>query len=405
MSQSTELNLASPVFKANPYPAFAQLRAYDPIHRLTLSNEQSTWLITRYKDAELVLRDERFVKDRQHVASTEKSAHITTSPASAADLMNMSLVDFDPPDHTRLRSLLTPFFTPHQMEPWRARAQEIVDEIIDAVAEKGSMDLIEEFASVLPIRIILEILGIPTEDGPKLHHWTKLIANAFGDSVASQQVGETLQNFYAYLLVLVEKKRQVPTDDLLSKLLQVEAESGRISEREVVTMTFLLITAGHDTADNLIGNGMLALLMHPEQMAVLRNNPELIKIAVEELLRYRSPFMLATMRWAREDIELGGRLIRRGDAVLVSPAAANRDGNVFTEPDTLNITRRENSHLAFGKGIHYCLGAPLARLEGEIAISTLLRRLPNLRLQFAPETLDWRPGCLVQGLHHLPVVF
>jgi cytochrome P450 len=232
-----------------------------------------------------------------------------------------------------------------------------------------------------------------------------LIANALGDSVVSQQVGEALQKFYAYLVVLVKKKRQALGDDLLSKLLQVEAESGRISEREVVTMTFLLITAGHDTADNLIGNGMLALLMHPEQMAVLRKNPELIKIAVDELLRYRGPFMLTTMRWAREDIELRGRLIRRGDAVLVSPASANRDGEVFAEPDTLNITRRENSHLAFGKGIHYCLGAPLARLEGEIAISTLLRRLPNLRLQFDPETLDWRPGWLVQGLHHLPIVF
>jgi cytochrome P450 len=405
MSQSTELNLASPVFKANPYPAFAELRAYDPIHQLTSSNGQSTWLITRYRDAELVLRDERFVKDRQHVASPERSAHIANSPASAADLMNMSLVDLDPPDHTRLRSLLTPFFTPRQMEPWRARAQEIVDELIDAVEEKGSMDLIEEFASILPLTIILEILGIPTEDGPKLHHWTKLIANALGDSVVSQQVGEALQKFYAYLVVLVKKKRQALGDDLLSKLLQVEAESGRISEREVVTMTFLLITAGHDTADNLIGNGMLALLMHPEQMAVLRKNPELIKIAVDELLRYRGPFMLTTMRWAREDIELRGRLIRRGDAVLVSPASANRDGEVFAEPDTLNITRRENSHLAFGKGIHYCLGAPLARLEGEIAISTLLRRLPNLRLQFDPETLDWRPGWLVQGLHHLPIVF
>jgi cytochrome P450 len=405
MSLSTELNLASPVFKANPYPDFAQLRAYDPIHRLTSSNGQSTWLITRYRDAELVLRDERFVKDRQHVASPEKSPHIATSPASAADLMNMSLVDLDPPDHTRLRSLLTPFFAPRQMELWRARAQEIADELIDAVEAKGSMDLIEEFASVLPLRIILEMLGIPTEDGPKLHHWTKLIADSLGDSVASQQVGEALQNFYAYLLALVEKKRQAPADDLLSKLLQVEAESGRISEREVVTTTFLLITAGHDTADNLIGNGMLALLTHPEQMVALRNNPELIKIAVEELLRYRTPFMLTTMRWAREDIELGGRLIRRGDAVLVSPASANRDGEVFAEPDTLNIARRDNSHLAFGKGIHYCLGAPLARLEGEIAISTLLRRLPNLRLQYDPETLDWRPGWLVQGLHHLPIVF
>jgi cytochrome P450 len=405
MSQSTDFNLASPIFKANPYPVFAQLRTDDPIHQFRSSNGQSTWLITRYAEAELVLRDERFIKDKQHVFSSENLAHISASPASPVDLMTMSIVDFDPPDHTRLRSLFNPFFAPRQMEYWRKRAQEIADELIDAVAEKGSMDLIEEFASVLPLKIILEILGMPVEDSPMLHQWTKTTADSLGDPIASAQVGGILQEFYTYLLQCVEKKRQMPADDLLSKLLEAEAESGQISAREVVTMTFLLITAGHDTADNLIGNGMLALLTHPEQLALLKQNPDLIKVAVEELLRYRSPFMLATMRWAREDIKLGDKIIRRGDSVLVSPAAANRDSAVFTHADTLDITRSENSHLAFGKGIHYCLGAPLARLEGQVAINTLLRRLPNLRLEGEPAALAWRPGWLVQGLHHLPVLF
>ncbi len=405
MSQSKELDLASPVFKANPYPDFAQLRRYDPVYCFNTSNGQSTWLITRYAEAELVLRDERFVKDRQHVFSREKLAHVPSSSASAADLMNMSMVDLDAPDHTRLRSLFNPFFTPRQIELWRGRIQEITDELIDAVEGKGSMDLIEEFASLLPMRVILEMLGVPASDGSQLHQWTKLTADAIGDLQASQQANEALQNFYEYLLALIKSKRCNPGNDLISKLIEVQTSGYQISERELVTMTFLLITAGHDTADNMIGSGMLALLTHPEAMALLKAKPELIKTAIEEFLRYRSPFLLSTMRWAREDMELGGSLIHQGDAVLVSLAAANRDEEIFPHPDTLNIARQENPHLAFGKGVHYCLGAPLARLEGRIAIGTLLRRLPNLRLRIAPEALEWRPGWLVQGLHHLPVLF
>lgn len=403
MSQSMEIDLASPVFKANPYPFYARLRADEPVHEFSTSHGQSTWLITRYTDAEFVLRDERFVKDRQHVASTERLAHIESASASPGDLMSMSMVDFDPPDHTRLRTLFHPFFTPRQIETWRERTQQITDELIDAVVDRGSMDLIDEFASVLPLRVVSEMLGVPVADGPKLHAWTKLTADSLGSPQAFQSANAALQEFYLYLLELIEQKRQAPADDLISKLLK--AEGGQISARELVTMIFLLITAGHDTADNMIGSGMLALLTHPQQMALLKEQPALIKTAVEEFLRYRSPFMLSTMRWASEDIELGGKLIRRGDSVLISLAATNRDDEVFACPDTFDITRQENPHLAFGKGIHYCLGAPLARLEGQIAIPTLLRRLPDLRLQVDPAALEWRPGWLVQGLQHLPVVF
>jgi cytochrome P450 len=404
MSQSTQIDLASLAFKANPYPAFEQLRALDPVHQFSTSGEQNTWLLTGYNDAEFVLRDERFVKDRQHVFS-KGLGHIAPASASAADLMSMSMVDFDPPDHTRLRALFNPFFTPRQIELWRARIQKFADKLIDGVEARGSMDLIEEYAWVLPLRVISEILGVPIEDGPKLHQWTRLTADAIGDPVAFEQAGDALQNFYEYILTLIEKKRHMPADDLISKLLHAKGEEGSISERELVTMIFLLITAGHDTADNMIGSGMFALLTNPEQMSMLRNNPELIKTAVEEFLRYRSPFLLATMRWACEDVELGGKSIRRGDAVLISLAAANRDGCTFSDPDRLNIARQENAHLAFGKGIHYCLGAPLARLEGQIALGTLLRRLPRIRLAVEPESLVWRPGWLVQGLYHMPVVF
>lgn len=404
MKTSEQFDLASSAFKANPYPVFARLRASDPVYRLAASNGQSTWLVTRYSDAELILRDERFVKDRQHL-TVRGQAHNTTTPASAADLMSMSMVDFDPPDHTRLRQLFAPFFAPRQMELLREHIQQIADELIDAVVERGTMDLIDEFAWVLPLRIIAGILGVPVEDCPRLHSWTRLIADSIGDPVAFARAGEALQGFYVYLLDLLRKKRQAPGDDLISTLLQFERDGSSLSERELVTMIFLLLTAGHDTADNLIGSGMFALLTHPQQMALLRSQPQLIKTAVEEFLRYRSPFLLATMRWAGEDLELAGQQIQQGDALLISLAAANRDDAIFADAETLDITRQESAHLAFGKGIHYCLGAPLARLEGQIAISTLVRRLPNLRLQCEPETLLWRPGWLVQGLSHLPVVF
>ncbi|HEX7734602.1 MAG TPA: cytochrome P450 [Ktedonobacteraceae bacterium] len=404
MKTSEQFDLASSAFKANPYPTFARLRASEPVYLLASSNGQNTWLVTRYSDAELILRDERFVKDRQHLTSRGQ-AHNAVAPASAADLMSMSMVDFDPPDHTRLRQLFAPFFAPRQMELLRTHIQEVADELLDAVVERGSMDLIDEFAWVLPLRIIAGILGVPAEDCPRLHAWTRLLADSIGDPVAFSRAGAALQDFYAYLQELLLHKRQAPAGDLISELLQVERESGHISERELVTMIFLLLTAGHDTADNLIGSGMFALLTHPQQMALLRSQPQFIKTAVEEFLRYRSPFLLTTMRWAGEDLEIAGQQIRRGDALFISLAAANRDEEIFASAETLDITRQENAHLAFGKGIHYCLGAPLARLEGQIAIGTILRRLPNLRLQCEPEALVWRPGWLVQGLSHLPVIF
>jgi cytochrome P450 len=401
-------HLTSPAFKANPYPAFACLRADDPVHQFTSSGvhqlnssqEQRTWLITRYEDAQVVLRDERFVKAHNKLLPLKEQ---TPTPASAADLLSMGMVDFDPPDHTRLRSLVNLSFTPRLVEQWHERIQEITDELIDAVEGQGSMDLIEQFAFPLPIRVILEMLGVPAEDSPKLRLWIKLIVDALPD--ASQQAGEQLQACYTYLLALIESKRQAPADDLVSKLIQAEVEGERISERELVAMIYLLIMAGYETTANLIGNGMLALLTHPHQMALLKCNPALIKTAVEEFLRHSNPFMLATRRWAREDVELGGKLIHRGDLVMVSLASANRDDEVFAEPDTLDITRQQHQHLAFGKGIHYCLGAPLARLEAQIAIGTLLRRLPHLQLQIDPEALVWRPGSMVLGVNHLPVVF
>ncbi len=404
-SQAPALDLASSAFKANPYPAFARLCAYDPVHMLSSSDGQSTWLITRYTDVEAVLHDERFIKDQSRLLSPGERIHSSASPGAVDNLFSMGMGKFDPPDHTRLRSLVNLAFTPRQVEQWRGRIQEITNELIDAVEGKGSMDLIEDFAFPLPLTVILEMLGMPTEDRPNLHRWTSVIIDALDDPLAFQQAGPQFQAYDTYLLALIAHKRRTPAEDLVSRLIQAETEGDRLSERELVSMIFLLIVAGYQTTGTLISNSILALLMHPDQMALLKQRPELIKTAVEEFLRYRSPLMLSTDAWAREDVDLGGKLIRRGDLVLLSLAAANRDEGAFADPNTLDITRQENHHLAFSKGIHYCLGAPLARLEGQVAISTVLRRLPHLRLRIDPEALVWRPGAMVLGLNHLPVVF
>lgn len=403
MSETTELHLTSPAFKANPFPAFALLRADDPVHQIDLSDGQRAWLITRYQDADMVLRDERFVKERlKHGLLSGEQPHL---PGPVGKLMNQILINLDPPDHTRLRQLLTLSFTPRLVEQWRGRIQEITDELIDAVEGQGTMDLIDQFAFPLPIEVISEMLGVPAEDSAQFRTWSNVIAEAIGDPLTLQQAGEQFQAFHTYLLALIEEKRQKPEDSLLSRLIQAETEGDRLSLGELVSMIFLLIIAGHETTVNLIGNGVLALLEHPDQMTLLKQNPALIKTVIEEFLRYRGSLMLATPRWANVDVLLGRKLIHRGDQVLVALAAANRDGEAFANPDTLDITRQENRHLAFGKGIHYCLGAPLARLEGQIALGTLLRRLPHLRLESDRESLIWRPGSMILGLRHLPVVF
>lgn len=403
MSQTTgaqDLDLAAPIFKANPYPAFARLRLTDPVSLLTTQQGRQTWLITRYQEAELVLRDERFVKDP---ANAVPGWQQSVRPPSAADLMSMGMVDFDPPDHTRLRSLVGHFFTPRAIEQWQTRVQQITDELIDAVVDKGQMDVIEEVAFPLPLNVISEMLGIPVADRPDLHRWTRQLADAFDHPGTIKQADIPLHAFYAYLPTLIEQKRRRPTDDLISWL--VQAKDQQISAREMLAMIFLLITAGHDTTDNLIGNGLYALFTHPEQLALLKREPGRMKGAVEEFLRYYSPFMLATRRWARQEVQIGGQVIRQGDQIAVALAAVNRDEEVFSEPQRFDVTRRENHHLAFGKGIHYCIGAPLARLEGLVALNTILRRLPDVRLQCAPEELVWRPGSLIIGLSRLPVVF
>nr|BBH86726.1 cytochrome P450 [Thermosporothrix sp. COM3] len=404
-----QINLISPAFKANPFPVFAMLRAQAPVMEYVWPDGQRrSWLITGFKEAEAALKDPRIVKTVRSVYSQEELAEKFPWVLNQTEeqlMLNRHMLNADPPDHTRLRTLVNLSFTPRLVEQWRSRIQEIADELLDAVQERGEMDVIDDLAFPLPIRVISEMLGVPDEDRTKFRYWSNIIVEATGDPQAFERAADDITAFTRYVHDLVEKKRNDESDDLLSKLIRAESEGQKLSKHELVAMVFLLIVAGHETTVNLVGNGIYALLQHPEQLELLKQHPEHIKTAVEEFLRYYSPVMTATQRWAREDMELGGQQIKRGDNVLIVLAAANHDEHEFAEPDKLDITRKENHHLAFGKGIHYCLGAPLARLEAQIAVNTLLKRMPNVRLAVDPQQVQWRPGILLLGLSKLPVTF
>lgn len=401
MSDGDTLDLSA---KANPYPTFSLLRTQDPIHAIKLEDGQTAWFLTRYEDVLAVLKDQRFIKDHRKLLTPEQ---LELSQGNIGAMMNMHMLSFDPPDHTRLRALVNLSFTPRLVEQWRERIQVITDELIDAMQEQqgSEIDLIDAFAFPLPIIVITEMLGVPSEDRLKFRAWSNALLDGLNDPTSFEHIQMQMFEFAMYLHNLIETKRQQETDDLVNRLIQVESDGDKLNELELISMIFLLLVAGHETTVNLISNGTLALLQRPDQKRLLQDDPTLIKNAVEEFLRFHSPVARSTSRWAGEDLEFGGKEMRRGDVVEMSLAAANHDPALFAEPDELDITRKENHHLAFGHGIHFCLGAPLARLEGQIAIGTLLHRLPDLRLAVEPEQLVWRPSPLLFGLSKLPIVF
>ncbi len=320
--------------------------------------------------------------------------------SESARLMMQQMMDLDPPEHTRLRQLVSKAFTPRMIEQLRPQIQRLTDELLDRVEPRGQMDLIADFAGPLPVRVISEMLGVPLEDSDKFRTWS----HALVSSETSTQLPPETDQFIAYVRTLIAEKRSHPDEKLLSQLIRIEEAGDRLSEGELISMTLLLLVAGYETTVNLIGNGTLDLLLHPQQMNRLQADPSLITATVEELLRYSAPITM-TRRLAGEDVELYGKHIAKGDAVYLALMAANADPAHFSAPEELNITREEQDHLAFGKGIHTCLGAPLARLEGQIAIGTLLRRLPDLHLTVRPEELKWRPSLGFRGLQALPVAF
>jgi len=403
MPNLPKVNIVSREFKANPYPFYARLRAEAPVYRTVLPDKQPAWLITRYDDVFMVLKDEqRFTKDRTAAMSAQQLAKTPWVPPMFRPL-SRTILDTDGVEHARLRSLIHKAFTPRLIEQMRERVQGLANTLLAAAARQGKMDLIRDYALPIPLTIIAEILGIPEKDRMKFHRWTKAFIALTASNNALLWGLPHLVVMLGYLKRIFKERRANPRDDLITALVQADEAGDHLTEDELLAMVFVLLIAGHETTVNLIGSGALALLENPDQMRLLRQRPELIKNAVEELLRYVSPVEQATERYAREDVTLHGITIPQGEMVLAVIASANRDERQFTDPDRLDITRETIKAVAFGQGVHYCVGAPLARLEGQIALLTLVERMPNLELATTPRTLRWRPGLTVRGLEALPV--
>jgi cytochrome P450 PksS len=403
MTNLPTVNIASPEFRANPFPFYARLRAEAPVYRTVLPDKQAAWLITRYDDVLMVLKDEqRFSKDRLAAMTPQQLKKTPWMPPMFAPLAR-TILDTDFEEHARLRGLIHLAFTPRRIEQMRARVQSLANTLLGAAERPGQMDLIHDYALQIPLTIISEILGIPEKDRERFHRWTKLLINLSANQNGVLLGIPQLMFMLRYLRRLVQQRRANPGDDLISALTIAEEGGQRLSDNELLAMVFVLLIAGHETTVNLIGSGSLALLENPDQLRLLRQRPELNKNAIEELLRYVNPVEEATERYAREDISVHGVTIPKGQMVLAVLASANRDEHIFADPDRLDLARENNKHLAFGLGVHYCVGAPLARLEGQIAIQTLVERLPNLHLAAAQQALRWRPGLTVRGLEALPV--
>jgi cytochrome P450 len=391
-------NPMSPEVIADPYPYYHRLREIDPVHRSALG----FFVASRHADVAHILRDKRFGKDFVGRMTRRFGKEVMEEPVYRS--MRHWMLQQDPPDHTRLRGLVVKAFTARRVEDMRPRIQEIVDATLDRVAERGHMDLIADFAFRLPVTVICEMLGIPKEEHEVFHMGARTGGRLLDPVPLSRaeideaNAGSLMQA--EYFRSLFELRRRQPGEDLTSQLVQAEEEGAKLSNEELTANIILLFGAGHETTVNLIGNGLLALARNPGQLALLRSDPSLIVNAIEEFLRYDSSVQL-TGRTALEDVEIGGVAVAKGESVLCLLGAANRDPAVYPDPDRLDITRANIRPLSFGGGIHFCLGAQLARIEGEVAISTLLRRFPKLKLD-NPETPDWRPTFVLRGLNRLP---
>ncbi|WP_051844867.1 cytochrome P450 [Streptomyces globisporus] len=395
-------------FASDPYPAYAWLREHAPVHRTTLPSGVEAWLVTRYADARQALADQRLSKNPAHHDESPHAKGKTGIPGERKAELMTHLLNIDPPDHTRLRRLVSKAFTPRRVAEFAPRVQELTDRLIDAFAERGSADLIHEFAFPLPIYAICDLLGVPPEDQDDFRDWAGMMIRHGGGPRGG--VARSVKKMRGYLAELIHRKREEPGDDLISGLIKASDHGEHLTENEAAAMAFILLFAGFETTVNLIGNGVYQLLRHPEQRARLQaslaaGETGLLETGVEELLRYDGPVEMATWRYATRALTIGGQEIPAGDPVLVVLAAADRDPERFDGPDTLDLARRDNQHLGYGHGIHYCLGAPLARLEGQTALATLLTRLPDLRLAADPAELRWRGGLIMRGLRTLPVEF
>ncbi len=394
-------HLLDPEVLANPYPLYHRLREEDPVHWDPFLH---AWVVTRYNDVVHVLH-------KFSAARTPTPEQLSAMGLSAlnpiAKVMVRQMLFLDPPDHTRLRALASAAFTPRRVERLRAHIEEIMNGLLDRVIARGRMDVIADFASPAPAIVTAEMFGIPIGDHAQLKDWSADFAEMLGNFQHNPdrfpRVLRSVENMCSYFRSAMQQQQSEPRDGLIQAMMAAEVDGARLTEEEIVANLIVTMVGGQETTTNLIGNGLLTLLRHPEEMERLRSNPCWIPVAVEELLRYESPSQ-HTARLAPEDVELGGKHIRKRQAVIAVMGAGNRDPERFQDPDRLDLVRKDNRHLAFGWAAHFCFGAALARLEGQIAFSTILRRLPGLRLD-TTEPLVWRHNLGLRGLTALNVFF
>ena len=396
-------NLSAPDVIADPYPYFHQLRAEDPVHWNPL---WGGWILTRHDDVQASFQDRRLSADRMSpfMAGLKKEEARELQPSY--QIFSKWMVFTDPPQHTRLRMLVNKAFTPRRVESLRPRIQAIVDELLDRVIPAGRMELIHDFAYLLPVTVIAELLGVPARDHENIKKWsdeiTLFIFGAIGVPDRRQRAQLAMLELANYLKAVIAERRQQSQDDLISALIAAQEQDDALTDDEIVSTCALVLFGGHETTTNLISSSVHALLKNPEQKRKLTEDPSLISTAVEEFLRYDGPSK-SMVRLALEDFELRGKQIKKGQRLLLIQSAANHDPERFADPDSLDITRQPNPHVAFGYGIHFCLGAPLARVETAITINTILQRLPKLRL--TADALEWHPTIVSRALKALPVAF
>ncbi len=403
---STDQDLLTDGLLTHPYAVYDRLRDTAPVHRVTGPDGSPAWLVTRYDDVREALADPLLSLDKRHALPGGYKG-FALPPALDANLLNM-----DPPDHTRIRRLVGRAFTTRRVEQLRAPIRRTADRLLDALGTNGGphggTDLIAAYAAPLPITVICDLLGVPDEHRRDFRAWTDVLVAP--DPARPQAAKEAVVAMLGFFTQLLADKRKEPADDLLSDLIAVRDESdsagnGRLTEDELMSLAFLILFAGYENTVQLIGTAVLALLQHPGQLAALRADPTRLPAAVEEFVRYDGPALLAIRRFPREDVTIGDVTVPAGETVLLSLAAANRDPRRFPDADRFDLGRDATGHLALGHGIHYCLGAPLARLETEIALAALLERLPDLQLDGDPGDLRWRPSLRARGLLTLPVTY
>ncbi|MEX2207887.1 MAG: cytochrome P450 [Myxococcota bacterium] len=395
---------AAPEFQANPHPTWSRLRAEQPIYPRLMPDGRRTWIVTRHRDCVTVLRDpdcsaQKFPTHMLHQLAADPAAPFAVI---ARTVLAMMLVK-DDPDHGRLRGLVNKAFTPRVVSELRPRVQAITDELLDAAAKRGELDAIADFGMPLPIIVIAELLGVPLEERANLKRWSDKLVTFLDGTIRDKGLAEAAKacvEMRAYMDRVFAERRAAPRDDLISRLIAAREIEDRLSDDELFGTVVLILAAGHETTTNLIGNGLYTLLRHPAELARLHARPDMIGSAVEELLRFEGPVAL-TSRNPNREYELDGRTIAKDDELSVVLAAANRDPAVFADPDRLDLSRGENRHLSFGFGAHFCLGAALARLEGQIALGSIVARFPAMKL--VGDTVAWKPGIVLRGLVELPI--